>query len=211
MIWLLLLTLLAPIRHGDRGEHQIALTFDACPTNTEPGFDRGIVSVLHENNVKATMFLSGSWVKTHRVEAAELAQSFEIQSHGYTHTHYDERSPEWVLEDLARAQQVITEATGQRPRFFRPPAVKWSESVIEQAGKLGLKTVTHDVASGDPDRNLKADAIVRYVLWKTKPGSVVIFHINGKGWTTAQTLPRIIEGLRAKGYRFVTMSELMEH
>ena len=205
----LLLALLLPIRHGDRDEKRVALTFDACPTKLEPGYDADIVKVLTEQNVDATMFLSGSWVKSHATESVALSKRFEIQSHGYTHTHYDERTPEWILADLQKAQRVILETTGKRPKFFRPPAVKWSDAVISTAKKLGLKTVTHDVASGDPDKNLKADAIVRYVLWKTKPGSILIFHVNGKGWTTAQTLPKIIDGLRDKGYTFVTISELI--
>lgn len=211
MTWLALVLslLLLPVRHGARDEKLVALTFDSCPTRLEPGYDAAIVKVLLDEGVDATMFLSGSWVKKHEAQAVELAKHFEIASHGYTHTHYDEQTPEWVLSDLAKAQRVIAGATGKRPRFFRPPAVKWNESTITQAGKLGLRTVTYDVASGDPDPNLKADAIVRYVLWKTKPGSVLIFHVNGKGWTTHETLPEIIAGLRRKGYRFVTVSDLL--
>jgi peptidoglycan/xylan/chitin deacetylase (PgdA/CDA1 family) len=208
-ILVLLLALFLPIRHGDRGEKLVALTFDACPTRLEPGYDAAIVKALLDSGVDATMFLSGSWVRKHEEQAVELARHFEIASHGYTHTHYDEQTPEWILADLAKAQRRIVEVTGKRPRFFRPPAIKWDEVTIEQARKLGLRTVTYDVASGDPDPNLKADAIVRYVLWKTKPGSVLIFHVNGKGWTTAATLPEIIAGLRRRGYRFVTVSELL--
>ncbi len=205
MAWLVfILSLLFPT------DKVVALTFDACPTNNDPSYDEGIVEVLLEQDVDATMFLSGRWVEKHERETKKLAEHFEIASHGYTHVHYDEQTSEWVLRDLARAQRVIENVTGKRPKFFRPPAIKWNEDTRAQVKKLGLRMVTFDVASGDPDPNLKADAIVRYVLWKTKPGSVLIFHVNGKGWTTAETLPKIIRGLRKKGYGFVTVSELLD-
>jgi peptidoglycan/xylan/chitin deacetylase (PgdA/CDA1 family) len=206
----IIFALLAPIRHGDRDEKRVAITFDACPTNHDPGYDAAIVKVLIEKDVNATMFLSGTWVRKHGPEALELSKRFEIASHGYTHTHYDEQTSEWMLADLQKAQRSIFDVTGKWPKLFRPPAVKWDESVVSTAEKLGLKTVTYDVASGDPDPHLKSDAIIRYILWKTKPGSIVIFHINGKGYTTATTLPKIIDGLRDKGFRFVTVSELLK-
>ena len=205
----IILALLTPIRHGDRGDKRVALTFDACPTHHKTGYDAAIVKVLIEQNVDATMFLSGAWVKSHKSEALELSKQFEIASHGYTHTHYDEQTPAWMLADLQKSQRIIFDITGKRPKLFRPPAVKWDGDVISTAKKLGLKTVTYDVASGDPDPNLKSSAITRYVLWKTKPGSIIIFHINGKGYTTATTLPKIIDGLRDKGFQFVTVSELL--
>jgi peptidoglycan/xylan/chitin deacetylase (PgdA/CDA1 family) len=207
----LILVLQAPLEHGPRTEKKVALTFDACPTRLGPGYDEAITKVLRERNIPATMFLTGRWVETHEAEARELAQHFEIGNHGYRHDDasqgrlgYDE-----ALADIGRAQRVIHRVTGKIPRLYRPPAVLYNDEVLRAAADLGLRTVLYDVASGDPDKRLQAEAIVRYVVWKTKPGSIVIFHINGKGWTTAKTLPEIVKQLGKRGYRFVTVGDLV--
>jgi peptidoglycan/xylan/chitin deacetylase (PgdA/CDA1 family) len=202
---------LAPVLHGPRSEAVVALTFDACPTSLTDGYDEAIAQVLIERKLPATMFLSGRWVEGHQAEARELAKHFEIGNHGYA--HQDARQAhltyQEALEDIRRAQHTIERITGKTPRYYRPPAERFNDSVLRAARDLGLTTVLHDVASGDPDPNLAAYAIVKYVNWKTKPGSILIFHINGKGWTTHRTLPSIIEKLSARGLRFVTVSELL--
>jgi peptidoglycan/xylan/chitin deacetylase (PgdA/CDA1 family) len=81
---------------------------------------------------------------------------------------------------------------------------------LRAAADLGLTTVLYDVASGDPDKHLMVEGIVKYVVWKTKPGSIIIFHINGKGWTTPRTLPQVVEQLGRRGYRFVTVGDLLK-
>lgn len=198
-----------PVRHGDRERPVVALTFDACPTSRE--LDADVVRVLREQDVPATMFLSGRWVETHRDETVELARHFEIGNHGYAHDDARQGKLGYgeALRDIGRAQRVIEEVTGKRPRLYRPPAVRYNDEVLRAARDSGLRTILHDVASGDPDPHLKAEGIIRYVMWKTKPGSIVIFHVNGKGWTTAQTLPRIVAGLRKKGYRLSTVGDML--
>lgn len=208
---LILSLLLAPVRHGDRSDPAVALTFDACPTSRTDGFDDAIVKFLLEEKVPATMFLSGRWVEAHPKEAIFLARHFEIGNHG--HVHDDARQAEMTyaqaLDDIHEAQRVIQEVTGQTPRLYRPPAVRYNDAVLRAARDLGLTTILHDVASGDPDPNLEASRIVKYVLWKAKPGSIVIFHVNGRGWTTAQTLPDIVSGLRRRGRRLVTVGQML--
>lgn len=201
----------APIRHGPRDRREIALTFDACPTSDADGFDEAVVEVLRREGVAATFFLSGRWVTRHPHEARTLSASFEIANHG--HVHEDGRqasmSYEEALEDLSRAQRAIEKVTGRRPALYRPPAVSYNHEILRAASALGLTTILYDVASGDPDPRLAADRIVRYVLGRARAGSIVIFHVNGRGWTTAETLPKIIAALRDRGYRLVTVSDLL--
>jgi len=209
LLLLLLLAALAigPVRHGPRNHKQIALTFDACPTSN--GLDNGIVRVLLEHDIPATVFVSGRWAEAHSDDARKLAQHFEVGSHGYHHVWLDELPYEAVVAELRTAQIVIQRITGKTPKLFRPPSIRYDDEVLAAAKALGLRTITYDVASGDPDPNLRADAIVRYVTWKAKKGSIVIFHINGRGVTTSQTLPQIARVLRHRGYRLVTVSELL--
>lgn len=198
-----------PIRHGPRAHRQVAITFDACPTQGD-GLDHGIVRALLVHDVPATVFISGTWAEAHPAHAQKLAQHFEVGSHGHRHTALDELPYEGVVAELRAAQTAIQRITGARPTLFRPPSVRYDDEVLAAAKAIGLRTVTYDVASGDPDPNLEAAAIVRYVTWKVRNGSIVIFHINGRGYTTATTLPRIVEILRARGYRLVTVSQLLD-
>ena len=69
--------------------------------------------------------------------------------------------------------------------------------------------MTWDVVSGDPSAHTTADGMIKAVVGKARPGSIIIFHINGRGWKTAQALPTIIAELRQHGFRFVPLSELM--
>lgn len=212
LLIVLISLLQTPVEHGPRTAKNVALTFDACPTSKGSGYDEAITKVLRDLHLEATIFLSGRWVETHQVEAVELAKHFEIGNHGYRHDdarqaflRYDE-----AMADIGRAQRVIERVTGKKPTLYRPPAVQYNDAVLRAAESLGLTTVLYDVASGDPDKRLEAMAIVKYVVWKTKPGSIVIFHINGKGWTTPRTVPHVVEQLRTKGYRFVTVGELIK-
>jgi peptidoglycan-N-acetylglucosamine deacetylase len=75
--------------------------------------------------------------------------------------------------------------------------------------RLGLAAIQWDVISGDATPGTTAPQIVRGVLAGVKPGSIVVFHANGRSHGTAEALPDIVRALRAKGYRFVTVSELL--
>jgi hypothetical protein len=88
---------------------------------------------------------------------------------------------------------------------LRFPFGACSQESLQTSNELGLSAVQWDVVSGDPAITVQADKIVS----ETKPGSIVIFHANGRGRGTAAAMPRIIDDLRAKGFEFVTVSELL--
>ena len=68
----------------------------------------------------------------------------------------------------------------------------------------------YDLPSGDPDTNATKEKLIEYVSTMTKNGSVIVMHMNGRGWHTAEALPEIIDRLRKRGFIFVTVSELMK-
>ena len=92
---------------------------------------------------------------------------------------------------------------------FRPPFGEWSSRLVYVVQNLQLPTVTWDVVSGDPSARTTTDAMIRTVLGKARAGSIIIFHINGRGHKTAEALPAIVSGLRERGFRFLQLSELM--
>ena len=75
---------------------------------------------------------------------------------------------------------------------------------------MGLNAIQWDVVSGDAAKNAAPDELVRNILNNARPGSIIVFHANGHGHGTAAALPRIISGLKEKGYRFMTVGKLLE-
>jgi peptidoglycan/xylan/chitin deacetylase (PgdA/CDA1 family) len=199
------------IEHGPRDSKKIALTFDACPTGKPDEYDDQVVDILLREKVPATLFMSGRWVEKNPENAKLLAShpQFEIAAHSYYHPHMMEKPDDRDMRELKRTQAVIGKVTGKTPRYFRPPYGEADERIVKLAASAGLVTIQYDIASGDPDPNLSPQRIARIVLRDAKGGSIVVFHMNKNGVHTAEVLPQIIDGLRKKGFKLVTVGELL--
>ena len=201
------------VEHGPRNTHKIALTFDACPTGTPDEYDEKVIEILLREKVPATLFLSGRWVEKNADKAKFLVSrpQFEIANHGFYHPHMLEKDDDRVLRELKRTQALLKKVTGRTPRYFRPPYGEVDGRVAKLAAEAGLVTIQYDLASGDPDPDLSAKGITRAVLRDAQGGSIIVFHMNRKGVHTAEFLPEVIQGLRQKGFTFVTVGELLQN
>jgi peptidoglycan/xylan/chitin deacetylase (PgdA/CDA1 family) len=200
------------IEHGPRTIPSIALTFDACPTDLLDEYDERVVEILLKEDVPATIFMSGRWVEKHPDKAIFLAgkTQFELAAHSFYHPHLLEKDDGRVLREMRRTQAIIKKVTGRTPEYFRPPYGEVDDRVATLAKTAGLTTINYDIASGDPDPSLSPERIARSVLRGAKDGSIIVFHLNCKGVHTAEALPRIIEGLRKKGFKLVTVGEMLK-
>ena len=203
---------LLPFCRGLKTRKEVALSFDACPTGSKNEFSTAIANILLETKTPATIFLSGRWVE-HDSAATRLLASdslIELGNHSYTHPHLTRMSLGKMKQELERTQKIINDLTGQRPFLFRAPYGEVSDTLINVARELGLATVQFDVESGDPDTAFTAEKLTKWVTEKSRNGSIVIMHINNRGWHTAQALPTIIQFLRDRGYKLVKVSALMK-
>ena len=200
-----------PIKSVEIDSVSIAITFDACATSTKGfGFDRAVFETLKREQVTATIFVSGRWVEQHADAMADLASSplIEFGDHSYDHPHMASLPPEQMALEVDTTEATLARY-GKRGVAFRPPYGEWSEGVLEVLQRKQLPVVLWDVVSGDPSANISANGIVRNVLARTRPGSIIVFHINGRGWRTADAMPMVIAQLRERGFRFVPLSELL--
>ncbi len=199
------------IYHGSRQENKIAITFDACPSIIRGGFDKDIVNTLIDSGVPATFFLSGKWIQKHKQEVKFLNSIpfFEIGNHSYTHANLCRLSIDSIKQELILTEKLIKEITGTSIKLFRPPYGKINNNITQTAHSLGFTTVMYDVVSGDPDSTITPDALINYVNSRTSNGSIIIMHVNGRGWHTAKALPNIFHYLKKKGFIFVRVSELI--
>lgn len=197
--------------HGDRSRKRVALTFDACATKIASGYDEAVIRVLIETRTPATLFLGGKWMVEHPDQTRRLAavDLFELGNHSFLHPHMTRIPNDQVRQELAWTQIVMYSLTGRQASLYRPPYGEHDERISRIAAEAGLITVQFDLASGDPDPGPSKEHLVRSVTTSARNGAIVVMHMNGRGWKTAEALPDIIAELRRKGFSLVTVGEMM--
>jgi peptidoglycan-N-acetylglucosamine deacetylase len=199
------------IAHGSRSVKRLALTFDACATRVPSHYDTLVTKVLVETGTHATIFLGGKWMEEEQEQTLDLAShpQFELANHTFLHPHLKSVSDERIREELAKTQAVMYTLTGRQATYFRPPYGEYDERCVRIAAEMGLHTIEFDLASGDPDTHATKEKLIDYVTAKATNGSIIVMHINHRGWHTAEALPEIIRRLRARGFELVTVGELL--
>lgn len=208
----LLPVLASLVMHGPEDSKRVALTFDACEVPGKPaGFDTGIVSILNKEGSKATFFLGGLWMENHPDTARLLGANslFEIGNHSYSHPDFTKLSRAEMDIELERTQDIAWRLTGSLPTIFRLPFGTYNHDALQAVADHEMRTIQWDVETGDPDPNIDANMILRTVRAQVKNGSIIIMHVNGLGWHSAEALPMVIDWLRSQGYELMTVSELL--
>jgi peptidoglycan/xylan/chitin deacetylase (PgdA/CDA1 family) len=193
-------------------ERVVALTFDACEQHKPVKLDTGISDYLVAHRIPFTIFLSGRFVEDNAdaVKALSALDFVELENHSWDHPNRMPRLPdEDVRREVLQADAEIAKVTGRGTAFFRFPAITYDSRTLADVEGLGFRVVHYRWEVGDPDPHETADRVVRETLEGTKPGDILIYHINGRGWHTAEALPRMIAGLRAQGYRFALLRDYL--
>jgi peptidoglycan-N-acetylglucosamine deacetylase len=192
----------APVldRNGPRDGNVVALTFDDGPSSYTPGF----LNVLRDKHAVGTFFEVGQEMPGREgLMRRVLREGSEIGNHTMHHAFYPGYS------EIAGASRLIDAYTHFEPCLFRPPGGGVNGSVIATAASLGMRTITWDVDPTDWS-NPGSGAVYSRVVGAARPGSIILMHDGGgyRGGTLA-ALPSIIDTLRARGYRFATVSDLL--
>jgi peptidoglycan/xylan/chitin deacetylase (PgdA/CDA1 family) len=192
--------------HGPRRK-EVALSFDDGPFPLTPSF----VRMLRANHVVATFFMIGEQV-TPRYRATireELRDGDALGDHTWTHPDLNLLSRGQVASELGRTRRVIRRESGYMPCVFRPPYGDYDASIIGTANSLRLATILWEVDPSDWALPGVA-AIEQRVLTQVQPGSIILSHDGGgPRQQTLQAYPYIIRKLRQRGYRFVTVPQLL--
>jgi peptidoglycan-N-acetylglucosamine deacetylase len=205
------------------GDKAVALTFDLCQTVSPiAGYDGAIIDYLRAEDVAATFFAAGRWLETHKARAEQLAgdRRFLIANHSFAHPDLHAASAGRVQSEIllteaalaatreAAAKTCPASAPAAPMRLFRFPYGSCTASGVAAANAIGSVVIQWDTVSGDPD-GTSARSIVRNVFSTVRPGSIVVMHANGRGTHTAEALGTIVPKLKAEGYRFLTVAELV--
>jgi peptidoglycan/xylan/chitin deacetylase (PgdA/CDA1 family) len=187
----------------------IALTFDDGPW---PNTTSQVLDILKENKIKATFFLIGRNLKNF----PQIAQQVVADGHAlgnHTWHHWRRQMIEFAaareIEDTAA---LMYKTTGVKTALFRPPNGFLSNGLADYARRRKEVVVLWSVDSGDwRGHGVSVEGLVNHVLEKAKPGAIVLMHDGGGDRSlTVQALPKIIEELTHRGYKFVSVPELLQ-
>lgn len=201
------------VEHLPVHDKRVALTFDACEGKGKPAwFDPSVLAVLEAEKLPFTIFATALFAERNKAELARLAQlpQVEIENHSFDHPqHMEALTPAGVTAEVEDADRVLTAITGRKPEFFRFPAGNYDAASLAAVEATGHKVVHWSWASGDPARGLEPARLKAWVLGRTRPGDILIFHINGRAPATGQSLPAIVAELRRRGFSFVRLDEVV--
>lgn len=189
-------------------EKVVALSFDDGPT---PEGVAALLPILRDHDAKATFFLIGQEMQERPGLARQIAGAgHEIANHSYTHGRMMGLFPAAYTDELARTNRLLRAEGATGPILFRPPYGKKLTGLPIAADRAGLRTITWDVED-PPGSVVDPAAYAAHIMQNVKPGSIVLMHpMYRNGQTARLALPLILNQLRAKGYRIVTVRQLLE-
>lgn len=195
------------VNRVDTGEKLVALTFDDGP---DPAGTRPVLDTLQSRQVPATFFLIGRDIAAHPDLAHDIAAAgHEIGNHSFSHDRMIGVTPSWVADEVEATDALIRAAGYTGEILFRPPNGKKLFALPHYLAEHHRTTITWDVepdSEGSPD----AAALVRTTVDQVRPGSIVLLHAMYPARDqTRQALGPILDGLKQRGYRFVTVSQLL--
>jgi peptidoglycan-N-acetylglucosamine deacetylase len=181
----------------------LALTFDDGPGVTTPA----LLTTLKQAGAKATFFLVGKQVEQHpKIAAQVVAQGHSIGNHTYSHASLPSLLDNEILEELETTQDIIAEATGQRPAMFRPPYGHTDNRVLGIADQVELGQVLWTGTTLDWQLR-DAKKIKAAVLRLAKRDGVILMHDTVPA--TVKAMPGIVKELKKRGYHLVTVPTLL--
>lgn len=193
-----------PVYSVETSEKKIAVTFDSAWNDDD--IDK-IINTLSDQNCPSTFFVTGDWAERFPESLKKLYNAgHEIASHSYNHTLYSTLSKEEIIADMDKCDSIIESLLGFRPNLMRAPSGDYTNNSILACKETGRLCIQWDVDSLDW-KELSEEEMKERIFSKVKNGSILLFHNGTK--QTADALPGILSALKAEGYEFVKVSDLI--
>ncbi|MFQ5511837.1 MAG: polysaccharide deacetylase family protein [Candidatus Krumholzibacteriia bacterium] len=192
------------------GEKRVALTFDDGP---HPRYTPELLEMLEAKGIRATFFVVGRRVRQFgKVLERTFHAGHEIGNHSDRHVPLSLLPGGFIRREIAVAEKLIVEVTGERPSFLRPPMGWFDQRVLDVARHMGYRPVVGSIHPRD-SRKPGTGVIVDRIRRRVEPGAIIILHdggrwINSDRSQTVAAVDRITDDLVARGYRFETLSQL---
>ena len=194
------------ISNGSLKQKEIAFTFDA-------GSDAvgiRILDVLKKHNVKATFFLTGKWAEKFPSYARRIAnEGHEIGNHTYSHPDAVTISDSTLKLEISKAEQTIKLASGTSPQpYFRFPYGSYDTPSLKVVGEIGYPYSIQWSLDTIDWQQPSVETIISRIETGASNGDIILMHIGGQN--TPEAVDQVIPLLKEKGYKLVTLSELLQ-
>ena len=185
-------------------QKRIALTFDDGPNGK---VTQRILDLLKEQDVPATFFVCGEQAERYPELLQRMAQEgHEIGLHSYCHCYMDSMEEAEILDDFASCLCAVSEACGVRPKLFRPPGGRYSETLVKCAGQEKLSVVLWSIDTLDWNRRENGRSLSR-ILQQAADGQIILMHDLLR--PSCEIAEKAVAQLKSDGYEFCTVSELL--
>nr|MBO4517725.1 polysaccharide deacetylase family protein [Clostridia bacterium] len=193
-----------PIYYVKTDEKKVAISFD-CAWGVD--YTDKLLETMAAENVRCTFFAVEFWSAKYPEYLKKISDAgHEIGTHSATHPYMSKLDKAAIIKELTSSKEIIEKTTGKKVELFRPPYGDYDDLLIDTAAELGLYTIQWSVDSLDW-KDLSANEIKNRVIKKVHNGAIVLFH--NQGLHTHEALPEIIRELKAQGYEFVPIGELI--
>jgi peptidoglycan/xylan/chitin deacetylase (PgdA/CDA1 family) len=187
----------------------VALTFDDGPM---PQWTPQVHAILAEHRVRATFFLIGRRALEHRDLLAGRLGDHEFGNHTWEHLDLGRMDYAEARAAIDRGARAIAEATGREPTLLRPPYGHLTGSSLLAAADLGSSVVLWNRQMLESEYPGDPAGLSEYIVESCTPGTIILAHDAGadERLVAIRGLAGTIKGLRARGFEFVTVSELLK-
>lgn len=193
----------APIYKGNEKKPMVTFLINVAWGNE---YLPEILKTLKKYDLQTTFFLDGSWVKNNPNLAMMLyEEGHEIGNHAYSHPNMSKLTIARMDEEIVKTNQAIQATIDVTPEWFAPPSGDFNDTVVKQAANQGMKTVLWSVDTIDWRKPHPTEMVDR-VLSKVHNGAMILMHPTEP---TTKGLESLIIGIREKGYKIGTVSELL--
>ena len=197
-----------PVYSANIHEREVALTLDDGPS---PQYTPEILAVLRTYHAHATFFVMGAAAQANPgLVKQEIADGNEVGVHAFDrHVRFTTISKTAAGKQIDGGKDAVVDVTGDRPALFRPPYGVWRPWVLAEAAKRDLRTILWSVCF-DHRSTKTPKAVASRVLSLAKPGEILLLHdARGDRRKAVGALPLVLRGLEARGYKVVTVSQLL--
>lgn len=200
------------IWQGPEHDKSVALSFDDGPN--EP-YTSELLELLKKHNIKATFFVVGeNALRFPEPVKKMIAEGHIIGNHSLSHNFLIPIFDPYYKAEISETQDILEKFIGQKPALFRPPWFFRQSKMLKTASHFGLTTVTGTFASPWEVFQINSSAIARKAVELTGSGTILVFHDGYNNSTasrhkTIQAVELTIKQLLEKGYKFVTIPELL--
>jgi polysaccharide deacetylase family sporulation protein PdaB len=192
---------------GEEKENKVSLTFDISWGDEKA---KPILDTLKNNGItNATFFLSAAWAERHPEIVKQIVKDgHQVGSMGYAYKNYTALEAEDIRRDILMAQDVFNDLGLKDIKLLRPPTGNFNEEILTIAERYGY-TVVHYSVDSDDWKNPGVDAIVKNVNDSVQGGDIILLHASDSAKQTQKALPLIVDGLKQKGLKNVSIAELI--